>query len=101
MLDIFREFDIKRADIRITESNSQHLNIARLQIEGVIQEAIASSCVESYYTGQISNISAKLGFNRSDFKKYLEGEMDYEIENWGNLTKPEKEAVFAAIGAAA
>jgi hypothetical protein len=101
MLDIFREFDIKRAGIRITESNSQHLNIARLQIEGVIQEAIASSCVESYYTGQISNISAKLGFNRSDFKKYLEGEMDYEIENWGNLTKPEKEAVFAAIGAAA
>jgi hypothetical protein len=56
ILDVFREFEISRVGIRITESNSKHLNISRLQIEGVVQEAIASSAVDSYYTGQISSI---------------------------------------------
>jgi hypothetical protein len=100
MLDIFREYGIQHAGIRITEPNSRHLSIARLQIEGVIQEAIASSCVVSYYTGQISNISARLGLERTDFKKLIEGDKDYEIESWSELAKPEKEAVLAAIGAA-
>jgi hypothetical protein len=54
----------------------------------------------SYYTGQISNISARLGLERTDFKKLIEGDKDYEIESWSELAKPEKEAVLAAIGAA-
>ncbi len=100
ILDIFREFEITRVGIKITEPTSQHLNILRLQIEGVIQEAIASSGVDYYYTGHISTISAKLGFPRANFKKYIENELEYDVENWGELIPVQKEAVFAAMGAA-
>ncbi|RUM92662.1 MAG: hypothetical protein DSZ27_02605 [Thiomicrospira sp.] len=101
ILDIFREFQISRVGIKITEPNSQHLNISRLQIEGVIQEAIASSQVDYYYTGQISTISSKLQFPRTDFKKYITNELNYDnVENWAELSSVEKEAVFAALGAA-
>lgn len=100
ILDILREYTIDKAGIRITESNSQHLNIRRIEIEGVIQEAFASSSLSSYYVGQISNIAAKVGIERTDFKRYVAGEVDCDlVENWDQLGSEEREAVLAAIGA--
>jgi len=61
LLDILREYQVSRAGVRVTESNAQRLNIERIQIEGVIQEAFASSSLNYYYIGQISSISAKIG----------------------------------------
>jgi len=68
ILDILREFNIEKAGLRIVESNSQTLNIRRIEIEGVIQEAFASSMLSSYFCGQISTIAAKLEMERADFK---------------------------------
>jgi hypothetical protein len=100
ILDILREYSVEKAGIRITESNSKRLDIDRIQIEGVIQEAFASSNLASYYCGQISSISARIGINRSDFKRFVDGEIEFNmIENWGELNKEEREALFAAIGA--
>ncbi|MBU1299354.1 MAG: hypothetical protein KKE83_06860 [Proteobacteria bacterium] len=99
ILDILREFEIERAGIRITESNSQHLNIRRIEIEGVIQEAFASSTIVAYYVGQISNISSRVGIERADFKRYIDGEIDCGlVENWDNLDHDEREAVLTALG---
>ena len=100
ILDVFREFGISHVGIRITESNARQMNVSRIQLEGVIQEAIASSPVDTYYTGQISSISARLGFKRTDFKKYLDNELIFDIEGWTTLDKVEKEAVLTAVGAA-
>lgn len=101
ILDILREFEISRAGIRTTESSSQNKSIERIQIEGVIQETFASSLLKKYFTGQIAVIAARLGMNRADFKKYVDDEIQYEaVENWNELEKEEREAVFAAIGAA-
>lgn len=98
--DILREYKIVAAGIRVTESNSQHLNVRRLEIEGVIQEAFASSTLRSYYVGQISSISAKIGIERADFKLYVNGELDCDlVENWDRLDSEEREAVLAAMGA--
>ncbi|MES3675894.1 hypothetical protein QC589_08060 [Halomonas elongata] len=100
ILDILREYKIKAAGIRITESNSQHLNIRRIEIEGVIQEAFASSTLRSYYVGQISSISAKVGIARPDFKRYVAGEIDLDlVQNWDQIVSEEREAVLAAMGA--
>lgn len=100
ILDILREYQVAKAGIRITESMAKGLSIERVQIEGVIQEAFASSSLKNYYIGQISSIAAKLGIDRADFKKYLSGELDFErVESWGSLSQNEKEAVFCAIGA--
>ena len=100
LLDIISEYNVNVAGIRITESNAQTPNVERIQIEGVIQEAFASSSIEKYFIGQISSISAKLGFPRGDFKKYVDNSLIFNIEGWNELKAVEKEAIFVALGAA-
>ena len=100
ILDILREYGIERAGIRITESNSDNKNIRRIQIEGVIQEAFASSNLKAYYCGQISSISPRVGIEREQFKTYVDGEKEFaQVENWSSLKKEAKEATLAALGA--
>ncbi len=60
LLDILREYDVERAGIRVTESSADGTSVERIQIEGVIQEAFASSDLKAYYVGQISSISARV-----------------------------------------
>mgnify|MGYP003576118323 CR=1 FL=1 len=100
ILDIIREYEISRAGLRVTESSSKTLSIARIEIEGVIKEAFASSSLNAYYCGQISTIAAKIGMQRADFKPYVEGVKNFDdVENWSDLGREEREAVFAALGA--
>lgn len=99
LLDLLREYAVEGAGVRITESNARTPNIDRIQIEGVIQEAFASSALKSYYVGQISSISARLGMERTDFKKIVDGENKLSIDGWENLTKEAREAVLCALGA--
>lgn len=99
LLDILREYRIDRAGIRVTEPNAQSPSIARIQLEGVVQEAFASSTLASYYVGQISSISAKLGIDRADFKRYVDGPLEWPVENWSSLDKEQREALLCAIGA--
>jgi hypothetical protein len=100
ILDVLREYDVERAGVRVTEPSAQALKIERIQIEGVIQEAFASSSLTDYYVGQISSISARLGFDRTLFKPIVEGRNDLGIENWDRMTKEGREAILCAIGAA-
>jgi septum formation topological specificity factor MinE len=100
VLDVLREYQISKAGIRITESNSQTLSIERIQIEGVLQEAFASSNVQSYFVGQISSISARIEIQRAEFKPYAEGKADWAIDGWDQLaTVNQREALLCAIGA--
>lgn len=100
ILDILREYGISKAGIRIVESNSQRVDVTRVQIEGVIQETFASSTLEGYFCGQISNISSRIGIARTDFKKYVQGELLFDlIENWEQLNSHEREACLVAKGA--
>jgi hypothetical protein len=100
ILDIIREYDIQRALLRITESNSKQCNIRRIEIEGVIQEAFASSDLKGYFCGQISSISSKIGIERVDFKKYVNNEKNFDrVNNWKDLDETEREAVLTALGA--
>ncbi len=100
VLDILREYNIFSAGIRITESNSQRTDVRRIGIEGVVQEAFASSTLSSYYVGQISNISSRVGIERKHFKPYVSGEIDCElVEHWDKLDSDEREAVLTALGA--
>jgi hypothetical protein len=99
LLDVLREYDVQLAGIRVTEPTARSLSIDRIQIEGVIQEAFASSSLVNYYTGQISSISSRLGIPRADFKKYIDGTLDWDVENWAMLDDKEREALLCAIGA--
>jgi hypothetical protein len=78
LLDVLREYRVERAGIRITEPNADP-NVDRVQLEGVIQEAFASSELAGYYIGQIASISARIGIPRAAFKPYVDGEQEYPV----------------------
>jgi hypothetical protein len=99
LLDVLREFKVERAGVRASEPSAQNPNIARIQIEGVIQEAFASSELSAYYVGHISSISSRLGIERTAFKPFVDGAQEYPVENWNEMSKIEREAVLCAIGA--
>jgi hypothetical protein len=100
LLDVLREYGVERAGVRVTETTAQSPNVGRIQIEGVVQEAFASSSLIDYYVGQIATISAKLRIDRTDFKKFVDGEKDFPVENWEKMSKERREAVLCAMGAA-
>jgi hypothetical protein len=99
LLDVLREYNVERAGVRVTEAFSQHLSIDRIQIEGVIQEAFASSELRSYYVGQIASISRRLGIEREKFKPLVDGAENLGVENWNKMAKEEREAILCAMGA--
>lgn len=98
-LDILREYDISHAGIRVTEPNARQMSIPRIQIEGVVLEAFASSPLKSFYFGQISTIAARIGKKRSEIKPMLEADEHESIEEWSELSNNQKEALLCAIGA--
>lgn len=100
LLDVLREYEISEAGIRTLESTAKRVSIERVQIEGVIQEAFASSSVKNYYIGQISSIASRIGIERNQFKPLVDGDTSLEgFENWNDLSKTEREATLCAIGA--
>lgn len=100
LCDIINENDIDNACIRITESIAQTPSIERIYIKGVIQELFASSTIKKYYVGQISSISAKLGFDKENFKEYSKGKQNYlDIEDWKSYSEEERESLMSAISA--
>lgn len=99
LLDILREYQVERAGIRVTESSAESTSTERVQLEGVIQEAFASSELKGYYVGQISSISARVGFDRARFKPMVAGDDDPGVENWGAMSKEAREAILCAMGA--
>jgi hypothetical protein len=66
-----REYEVEQAGVRVTESQADSPSVERSQIEGVIQEAFASSNLKAYYVGQISSISARAGFDRARFNSCI------------------------------
>ena len=99
LLDVLREFRVERAGVRLTEPSAQSLSIDRVQIEGVIQEAFASSELSAYFAGPIATGAARLGIERTRFKPLADGEDGYGIENLGKMSKEEREAILYAMGA--
>jgi hypothetical protein len=100
VLDVLREYKITKAGIRIAERTQHGPSIERIQIEGVVQEALASSTVLAYFAGQIASISAKANIERADFKRFVSGEKNYaDVGNWDELSAEEREAILTAIGA--
>jgi len=99
LLDILREYQIEKAGIRTTEPSAQSLSIERIQIEGVLQEAFASSMLRSYYAGPIATIASKLQINRGDFKLIIDGDNHFGVENWAKMKPNEREAILTAMGA--
>ena len=94
------EYKVDRAAIRAIEPNAKKLSVERVQIEGVIQEAFASSDISEYFVCQIATITALLGISRDQFKPMVAGTSDAGIPNWAQFNQHQREAILCAKGAA-
>ena len=102
VLDILQEYSIPFAGIRVVESNSKNISFERLQIEGVIQEAFASSSITSYFTGQMQSISRNISITTETYKEITTNrDSTFPIlESWELCKdKDHKEAALVALGA--
>lgn len=99
LLDVLREFKVEKAGLRTTEPSAQSKNITRIQFEGVILEAFASSELKAYYIGHVASISAKIGIDRDQFKPMTENRQTPNIANWDTMKKEAREAILCAQGA--
>ena len=98
--DIIYEYEVKNAGIRITESKAQSTSSERISYEAILQELLANSSVSKYFVGQISNISAKLGFPRENFKPCICKSGDFSrIANWNKYNNLQKEAILVGVAA--
>jgi len=97
ILDILREYSVSKACIRVTESNSQNLNIDRLYIEGVIQEALSSSNVLSYGNFRQKTICSKLGITSQEFKAIIKGEQIFRGIKTSEYDQNTNEAILASL----
>ncbi len=99
-LDIIYENGVKNACIRVIEANAQSYDYDRAQIEGVLQEMIASSTIERYYLGRIASMSNRLGIDRKEYSTLLTAESCAFIPEWGDTKNKEKrEAMLASYSA--
>jgi hypothetical protein len=100
LLDVLREYGVEKAGVRITEPNAQRPNFERIQLEGVIQEAFASSTLTAYFVGQISSIAARLGRPRTELLPFIAGTQQYPgVSNWAKMSPHSREALLCAMAA--
>lgn len=104
ILDILREYSIKRAGIRVVEGNSDNKSMKRMQIEGVIQEAFASSLVQAYFIGRSNSIIARMRpllDAKKEFKNFIKTNSTCEfISNWRECSNNDKkESTLVGVAA--
>ncbi|MDP3461492.1 MAG: hypothetical protein Q8S18_01755 [Bacteroidales bacterium] len=99
LLDIFREYNIQKAGIRVTENNAQHPDKFRAMLEAVIQELIASSEVSNYITAVISTLSSRLNIpNDGTIKSVIDGIVPFSnIPKWNEIPLEFRESILSGF----
>jgi hypothetical protein len=95
LIDILDEYEIKFVSLKVIEFNSRNFDLTRCFIEGVIQETLASSTIDSYTIDKLQNLSKKLKL-KTDIIKLLISNNDNFFDYLSNcgfdkLIKPNKE----------
>ncbi|ALR75854.1 hypothetical protein [[Enterobacter] lignolyticus] len=101
ILDILNLYNVELAAIRVTEANADNLNIDRLYIEAVIQEAFSSSDLNKYFTIRKSGMKSSLGLSESEYKEVLKSQRGINGIDNSEFTPETNEAVLAALAAEA
>jgi hypothetical protein len=102
VLDVIEEFGVTRAGLKLVENTARGRHEFRFNLEGVMQELLASSPIECFFTGRIDRLTALLGeTSRPRVKRYINGEEPYtHIATWEEYSTPvERESVLAALAA--
>jgi hypothetical protein len=103
LLDIIEDNGSVWAGLRIGESTAQQRDPFRLNLEGVVQELLASSDVERFVAGPIATIASLLRErDRTVIKQFITGKKPPMVKaEWAKLDDVQREAVLVAMCAAA
>ena len=100
VVDTIAEYDVALAGIRLAEPIARSVDASRLHIEGVLQELLASSTVESYFYGSIATMARLLREeDRRVIKQYIDGFPFGQIPGWPNLAPSQRESILVAVAA--
>jgi len=101
LLDVMREYEVQLAGLRLAEGTAKKTFVFRANIEGVLQELLASSSVTWYFTGRKDRIASLLGYtDRTELTRLIDGDENPPYsDSWGTLSKNEREAILASCAA--
>lgn len=103
ILGFINQYSIDVAAIKLTEGNSFKIDMERINIEGVIQEAFAGSTIKKIFLGRAKSISKRLSVTDAEFKDLTKGKIQPESldsESWKLCSNDNfREACLVALGA--
>lgn len=102
LLDVIEEFDVNRAGLKLVEHTAHGRHEFRMNLEGVVQELLASSPVDRYFAGRIDRLTFLLGEgSRPRVRQYIRGEEPFDrVPAWDQYRRVEvRESVLAAVAA--
>lgn len=102
LLDVMRGYQVRRAGLRLAEMSRGPTNLFRSNVEGVLQELLASSQVRWYFTGRKDRIASLLSEDRKAITRFIDGDAapPYSME-WAQHGIETREAILAACAALA
>ncbi len=102
IIDVLDEFQVAVAGIRLTEANAVNRSTDRIQLEAVIQEALAGSRLRGLFAGRLTSIAARLdGYTATSLKEAIASSTPFPlVDGWQTLTLERREAVLVALAAA-
>lgn len=103
---ILIQYKIEYAGIKLIEGSARgSLNnglIFRFNVEGVLKELLANSCIKNCLLGLSTNIASILGISKAKPAEMLDSILentDLETDNGKKLTAEHKESVLVAVAA--
>jgi hypothetical protein len=98
LLDVLNLYDVDRAVVKTADFHrSRSSNTTRTHLEGVIQEAVASSRAEAYLAGATPKLAPRLDLSSGAFKDYKNGDRQFaDLPDWNDWSAAERESVLAA-----
>lgn len=103
VLDILNAYDVSAACVKEADYHPKASgNPQRFRIEGVIQEAVASSCAQHYISGDVNVLAPYLRLSIGEFReikngdKILNGLVD---SDWDSYNSKQIESILAAYTA--
>jgi len=96
---IIAESQVTNVGLRLTENSAQTINHFRLNTEGVIQELIANTFVNTYFSGTLSVIAKHLKCELKQLQEDLASDTFSNIAGWEKFPKEVRESIVVALAA--
>lgn len=100
IFDLIKEFAAGFGGIKLIENNSRTRDAFRLNVEGVIQEAFASSALTHFFFGTIPQLTGVFGINdKKKINAIIAGEESFDRVDMKEFGPEHREGILAAVAA--